>query len=49
MKERQAEDQRRIDEEITRRHAEEMSARMLHQEEDLRRRQKDNSLFMQVC
>lgn len=48
MKERQVEDLRRNDEEAMRRHADEISVRMLHQEEDLRRRQKDNSLFMQV-
>lgn len=47
LKERQAEEQRRVDEELMRRQQEDMSVRMLHQEDELRRRQQENSLFMQ--
>lgn len=49
LKERQAEEQRRLDEEMMRRHADEISLRMHHQDDDLRRRQQENTLFLQVC
>lgn len=48
MKERQAEEQRRHEEEVLRRNQDELSVRMHHQEDDLRRRQKENSIFIQV-
>lgn len=48
MKERQAEEQRRHEEELLRRHQDELNVRMHHQEDDLRRRQKENNLFIQV-
>ncbi|KAI5720440.1 hypothetical protein M8J77_006595 [Diaphorina citri] len=46
MKERQAEELKRRDEELMKKHAEEMQLRLAQQEEDLRRRQNDNSMFL---
>jgi len=48
MKERQAEDQRLREGDIFRRQSEDLSMRMHHQDEEMRRRQQDNSSFMQV-
>lgn len=46
MKERHAEEQRRCDEEAMRRQTEEMHLRMQQQDEELRRRHQENSIFM---
>lgn len=48
MKERQQEEQRCKDDEMMRRQQEEMQMRIMRQEEDLRRRQAENTLFMQA-
>ncbi|XP_060530480.1 hypoxia up-regulated protein 1 [Cylas formicarius] len=48
MKERQAEEERQRTEEAMRRSQEEMEARMLASQEDMRRRQQENNLFMQA-
>lgn len=48
MKERQAEEQRLREGDIFRRQNDDLSMRMHHQDEEMRRRQ-DGSSFMQVC
>lgn len=48
MKERQAEEQRLREEDIFRRQTEDLNMRMHHQDEEMRRRQQDNSSFIQV-
>uniref|UniRef100_A0A8D8REN1 Hrp65 protein n=1 Tax=Cacopsylla melanoneura TaxID=428564 RepID=A0A8D8REN1_9HEMI len=47
MKERHAEEQRRCDEESMRRQTEEMHLRIQQQDDELRRRHQENSIFMQ--
>lgn len=48
MKERQAEEARQRTEETMRRQEEQMQSYMIHQEEELRRRHQENTLFLQA-
>lgn len=48
MKERQAEEQRLRGGEMFRRQNDDLALRIHHQDEEIRRRQQDNSMFMQV-
>nr|XP_023013001.1 hrp65 protein-like [Leptinotarsa decemlineata] len=48
MKQRQVEEERLRTEELMRRTQEEMESRILQQQEDMKRRQQENSLFMQA-
>lgn len=48
LKERQADEQRRMDDDMMRRHTDDLSMRMHHQEDDMRRRQQENNMFIQA-
>lgn len=48
MKERHAEEQRKTSEELMRRNQDDMTMRISRQDDELRRRQQENTLFMQV-